>query len=110
MSTAAYQIVCITSHDARLYGELVQRVADRQICWIRPLVLQPRLKSSDGSTLLDVHNGPDIICADHLPTPVIDTDWIQLLAVMAEQTSACNFPEANQQLKGFLECLFDKRR
>jgi len=64
MSVAAYQIVYIESGETRLYGELVQHMEDRQTCSVRPLSL--RLVATPAPEYLDVRNGPDIICADHV--------------------------------------------
>jgi len=99
MSVAAYQIVCIESGAARLYGELVQHMADRHTCWVRPLSLH---LSAEPEAVLDVRNGPDIICADHVIHPVLDTEWLDVLTTLSTAKAACDYPNANQHLRTFL--------
>ena len=102
MSLAAYQIVYIEKGETRLYGELVQQIEDRNTCWFRPLSLRLREPKSGEWHLLNVGNGPDIICAGDQIQPVLDTEWINLQADMAKDYRECDFSEANQHLRHFL--------
>lgn len=110
MSVAVYQIVCLQSKGACLYGELIQHVKDRQICWVRPISLHLTTETniadtSDRVEILDVRNGPDIICADHVIHPVLDTDWLEILTTLSVDKSECDYPKANQHLRKFLRDL-----
>jgi len=105
MSVAAYQIVYIESGEARLYGELVQHMKDRQTCWVRPISL--RLTAEPTPSFLDVRNGPDIICADHVVHPVLDTEWLDVLTTLSTTKAECDYPEVNQHLRAFLEHLLN---
>lgn len=106
MSVAAYQIVFIEKGEARLYGELVQRVKSRHTCWLRPLSLRLAEQETGQVRLLDLGNGPDIICADDQIQPVLDTDWITLQADLTINKQKCDYTEAQQHLRQFLEQLF----
>lgn len=106
MSVAAYQIVYIESGATRLYGELVQHMADRQTCWVRPLSL--RLTEAADTAFLDVRNGPDIICADHVVHPVLDTEWLDVLTTLSTVKTECDYPQVNQHLRTFLAQLLDQ--
>jgi hypothetical protein len=103
MSVAAYQIIYVESGAARLYGELVQHMADRQTGWVRPISLL--LTAAPEALLLDVRNGPDIIVAEHVIHPVLDTEWLEVLMTLSATKVACDYPEANQHLRTFLEQL-----
>lgn len=105
MTIATYQVIFIQCENDRLYGELVQRVPERRICWVRPLSLCLSADSQTKARLLDVRNGPDIICADHLIQPALDTEWIAVLNQLSILKVACDYPEANQFLRRFLQKL-----
>ncbi|MEM6520677.1 MAG: hypothetical protein AAF892_01825 [Cyanobacteria bacterium P01_D01_bin.71] len=105
MSIAVYQIIYLECKEARLYGELVQRVEDRHICWVRPISLQFALDTTNSVKFLDVRNGPDIICADCAIHPMLDTDWLAVLATMSTDKVECDYPKANQHLQEFLKRL-----
>ncbi len=107
MSIAAYQIVYIDCGKSRLYGELVQHMAERQTCWLRPISLRQPSSVTDAMEFLDVSNGPDIICADHVIQPVLDTDWLTVLATLSTTKADCDYPSANQHLRQFVTCLLD---
>lgn len=106
MGFAAYQIVFIEKGETRLYGELVQQVETRNTCWLRPLSLQLKQLETGEIHWLDVGNGPDIICASDQIQPALDTDWIKLQEAMARKKLKCDYSEANQYLRQFLESLF----
>jgi len=106
MSFAAYQIVFIEKGKTRLYGELVQQIDSRNTCWLRPLSLRLREDETGTTSLLDVGDGPDIICNCDQIKPALDTDWIDLQEDMSKTKQKCDFTEANQHLRQFLETLF----
>lgn len=108
MGFSAYQVVYIEQDNTRLYGELVQEMAVRKTCWLRPVSLWLEADATGEMSLLDVRNGPDIICSNDLIQPVLDTDWVQLIEEMAKTQLACSYSEANQYLRQFLERLFKK--
>ncbi|WP_130199436.1 hypothetical protein [Leptolyngbya iicbica] len=105
MSIAAYQIVYVDCGQSRLYGELVQHMAERQTCWLRPISLRQTSPTTETAEFLDVSNGPDIICADHVIQPVLDTDWLTVLATLSATKGDCDYRSANQHLRQFVTCL-----
>jgi hypothetical protein len=109
MDFGAYQIVFIETGKMRLYGELVQQIETRNTCWLRPLSLQLQTLETGEVHLLDVGNGPDIICAGDQIQPVLDTDWITLQEDMAKNPLKCDYAEANQHLRQFLATLLPTR-
>lgn len=108
MSVAAYPIVYIDCGETRLYGELVQHMEARHTCWLRPISLRRVAATAEPFHFLDVSNGPDIICADHVIHPVLDTDWLAVMAILSTAKTNCDFPKANQYLREFLQCLVNE--
>ena len=108
MCLAAYQIVFLEKGDMCLYGELIQQIENRNTCWLRPLSLRLKELETGEVQLLDLGNGPDIICAGNQIKPVLDTEWIALQQDMAKHKVTCDYSEANQYLRQFLENLFSQ--
>ncbi|MDB9527552.1 hypothetical protein PN498_16255 [Oscillatoria sp. CS-180] len=102
MSSPTYQVIFIESQTARLYGELVQRIEDRNTCWLRPLSLCIEDAETGQISLLDVRDGPDVICSNDLVQPASDTDWIYLADSLSKAQQTCDYAEANQHLRQFL--------
>jgi hypothetical protein len=69
------------------------------------LSLQVEATENNNVSVLDLRNGPDIICSHDLIQPALDTDWLQLLAAMDDAQETCTYVQANQYLRGFLERL-----
>lgn len=101
----AYQVVYIKYENTCLYGELIQTMEERRTCWLRPLSLCIDAGEDTATSVHNLSNGPDIICPHHLVQPALDTDWVPLAATMAEAQEPCNFSEANQYLRQFLQSL-----
>lgn len=106
MHTQTYQIVFIRHDQQCLYGELIQTVIDRATCWVRPIALCIESPKTASMSVLDVRNGPDIICPSHLPQPVLDEDWLSLLEKLGGLKEVCDFSCSNTQLKQFLKAVF----
>ena len=105
MGVAAYQVVYIQCGTNRLYGELVQHIAERHNCWLRPLALLSSQTVDGQPEFLDLRDGPDIICSDELTCPVMDMDWLAILDQLTASKTGCDYPQANQHLRQFLEQL-----
>ena len=106
MCPTTYQVVFIRHQNDCLYGELIQTMADRNTVWLRPLVLCIGVQGQESTSILDVRNGPDIICPKDLPQPALDDDWLLLLEKMNMGKETCDFTQANQHLRLFLQTLF----
>ena len=82
---------------------------DRNTCWLRPLSLciEEHIKDSanEPATVIDLRNGPDVICAWDFVQLALDSDWICLLERMAVSKEPCNFSQANLHLRQFLQAL-----
>ncbi|MEL6397925.1 MAG: hypothetical protein AAFO87_14860 [Cyanobacteria bacterium J06607_6] len=109
MGVVAYQVVYIQCGNARLYGELVQHIAERHNCWLRPLSLLSSQPTDGQPEFLDLRDGPDIICSDELIRPVMDLDWLVILEQLTASKTGCDYPQANQYLRQFLAQLTSQR-
>jgi len=103
--SATYQVVALQCQQLRLYGELIQTMEERHSCWLRPLALRQFEVNSENEAVFDLQNGLDVICPNHLIYPVMDVEWLQLLAMLENPKEACNYSQANQHLRQFLQAL-----
>jgi len=74
----ANQIVCLEYEGVYLYGEVIQVVTSRQLCWVRPLMLV-NLISDDEHTLWDLREGADLLWPLSLFRVPLDTEVIPFL-------------------------------
>jgi hypothetical protein len=74
----ANQIVCLEYEGVYLYGEVIQVVTSRQLCWVRPLMLV-NLISDDEHTLWDLRDGADLLWPLSLFRVAFDTEVIPFL-------------------------------
>lgn len=92
-----HQILSLDHENSCLYGEVIQVVTKRQICWLRPLALLTRLESdgrdrsitgrmpeiwigSDPVKLYDLRQGADLLCPYTLFRVALDTEVVPILA------------------------------
>lgn len=95
------QILCLEHQSGNLYGEAIQLIRDRQLCWFRPLclVVAKNTRSSWGEDnrifsqqaidladyqaqdilLIDLQSGSDLLWPESLFRPALDTEIISLL-------------------------------
>lgn len=109
MNPPTYQVVSLKYKKTCLYTELIQSIEERDTCWLRPLSLC--IEEAEGATIsvLDLGNGPDIICPRNLIQPVLDTDWLYILEQIAKSKKECDRAQANQHIRQFLHILFSQK-
>ncbi|MEO1094131.1 MAG: hypothetical protein AAFX01_04450 [Cyanobacteria bacterium J06638_28] len=106
MSCITYPVVLIRNGGACLCSELIQTVEDRNICWVRPLVLILDETHTTKRSPIDVRNGPDVICPAPLVEPALDIEWVSVLQNLDKTAMPCDFSQANQNLRVFLKDLW----
>ncbi|HEY9846219.1 MAG TPA: hypothetical protein V6D03_08480 [Candidatus Caenarcaniphilales bacterium] len=110
-----YQIVCLEHKDTSLYAEVIQVAAQRQTCWVRPLILVVCSDSTEQTLglpldpeIYDLRQQADLLWPARLFRAVLDTEALPLLARM----QAWECPKANtgtatlaahQQFKQFIQ-------
>ena len=112
------QIVCLENHSQALYGEVIQIIEPRQLCWMRPLLLakfeaesssQASVREVDqAQELLDVRLTADLAYPLPLFRPAFDTEVIPLISHLGDLDS----PEKNilnkKQLHAFLQQIWQE--
>lgn len=81
------QIVCLEYENTCLYAEVIEFVASRQVCWVRPLMLvvsqisnePPPLALPEQLTLYDMRQASDLLWPANLFRSALDTEVIPLL-------------------------------
>jgi hypothetical protein len=110
-SFAPYQIVCLEHQQTYLYGEVIQIVESKNLCWMRPLLLvifPPVVRAVndflDAKELLDLRLTSDVAYPLPLFRPALDTEVIPLIGQLEnlDETKEPN-PSSRQKLRQFLE-------
>lgn len=109
-----HQIVCLTHKDKALYAEVIQFVAKRGLCWVRPLALL-QVQRPDAiatpSTIYDLRQGADLLCPHSLFRVALDTEVIPILTELntlknqsadSGATASENSPSACYSLQNFI--------
>jgi hypothetical protein len=106
------QILCLEHENASLYVEVIQVVAVRQLCWVRPLVLviRPEQSLDTEPTWYDLRQGADLLWSAANFRTALDTEVIPLLAQLG---NAKVQPEsdhlARQQLHSLMQRVWQAR-
>jgi hypothetical protein len=110
-SFAPYQIVCLEHQQSYLYGEVIQVIESKNLCWMRPLLLAvfPRVVGTvdnflEAKELLDLRFTSDVAYPVALFRPALDTEVIPLIDQLEtlDETKEPN-PSSKQKLRQFLE-------
>lgn len=106
------QIVCLEHENTRLYTEVIEVVASRQICWVRPLMLAVSPIGNDSLpafspeqlNLYDLRQGADLLWPASLFRIALDTEVIPLLVQLddPDEVQQANNLEAHKQLSCFV--------
>ena len=107
------QIVRLACQQSNLYGEVIQIILSRQMCWVRPLMLVKQAEATPEysdpesfSMLYDLRQGSDLILPLLLFQPALDTEVIPWLMQLDSSNSKATTPSiAHQQLQGFVHCV-----
>ena len=110
-SFAPYQIVCLEHQQSYLYGEVIQVIESKNLCWMRPLLLAvfPRVVGTvdnflEAKELLDLIFTSDVAYPVALFRPALDTEVIPLIGQLEilDETKEPN-SSSKQKLRQFLE-------
>ncbi|HAC64819.1 MAG TPA: hypothetical protein DCF68_15125 [Cyanothece sp. UBA12306] len=104
------QIVSLDHNNSHLYGEIVQVVEERNLCWVRPLfleILEDNISEisdlSASKFLVDVRLTSDLLYPIKMFRPALDTEIIPWLNRLETQDySTENIQQARQQLHQFI--------
>jgi hypothetical protein len=105
------QIVCLEHENTCLYAEIIEFVAQRQVCWVRPLLLavpttdndSPSIVSPKPLILYNLRQGADLLWPACLFRPALDTEVIPLLVQLDQSDNeSANSSDAHTQLSCFV--------
>jgi hypothetical protein len=98
------QIVCLEYGEICLYAEAIQTIPERQMCWVRPLLLAKIVPSTGTQNIYDLRQTADLVWPVALFRPALDTEAIALLGQLNTLTANSeDFQVARQQLHAFLQ-------
>jgi hypothetical protein len=96
------QIVFLEHGDQRLYGEVIQVVVSRQLCWVRPLMLVAF--NQEAPLVTQLTQVSDLLWYINLFQPALDTEVVTLLSkVLAKEPKQDSDSFVNQQFHQFLQ-------
>ena len=100
----AGQIVFLEYGECKLYAEVIQVVRSRQLCWVRPLLLE----ASDPPQVTDLRSTSDLLWSINLFQPALDTQVIGLYQmILAKEPKPELSGKAKQQLHLFIQQLWE---
>ncbi|MDY7012931.1 MAG: hypothetical protein SVX43_04895 [Cyanobacteriota bacterium] len=98
------QIVCLEYGATCLYAETIQVIPQRQMCWVRPLVLARSLPTTATHEIYDLRHAADLVWPIALFRPALDTEAIPLLEQLNTLGAiGTDIRAARQQLHAFLQ-------
>lgn len=98
-----HQIVCLEHNHTYLYGEVIQVISARQLCWVRPLFMT--IQEADSSEVsafkrIDLRYTSDLLWPARLFRPALDTEVLPLIAPFEE--SLTEDQQAKEHLHVFI--------
>jgi hypothetical protein len=109
------QIVCLEYETSRLYGEVVQIAEQRQVCWVRPLLLTVAVSAGaeQGETepcIYDLRRGSDLLLPVVLFRAALDVEVIPLFPHLYSHDEADSTPfqpTGHQQLRQLIQKIWN---
>jgi hypothetical protein len=114
-----HQIVCLECDQTQLYGEVIQVLERRKLCWMRPMVLVDGALTDTSNSppgtayegIYPITDGPDLLWPLDQFRLALDTDVMPLMVAM--QTLKADEIEHHQmglrRLRDFIEHLWQKQ-
>lgn len=99
------QIVFLEYNDSKLYAEVIQVAIERNLCWVRPLLLVTQ--EWESSQITDLRSTSDLLWPINLFQPALDTQVIALHAqILAKEPKPELNRKAKQELHQFIQQLW----
>lgn len=105
----AGQIVFLEYSDNRLYTEVIQVVVERNLCWVRPLLLVNQ--ESESQQITDLRSTSDLLWSKNLFQPALDTQVIELYSqILVKEPKPELSQIAKQRLHQFIQRLWQAHK
>ena len=111
------EIICLENDCRYLYGEVIQLLPSRGLCWFRPMCLVVYEGSSDRPSpiieptqLIDLQSGSDLLWPITLFRSVLDTEVVSLLPLLGDRYSPSVNTSNKQYLNRFIQQVWQDNR
>ncbi len=111
------EIICLENDCRYLYGEVIQLVVSRGLCWFRPMCLVVSQRSGDRPSpiieptqLIDLQSGSDLLWPITLFRPALDTEVVSLLPLLGDRYSPSVNTSNKQYLNRFIQQVWQDNR
>lgn len=95
------QIICLEHRDTSLYGEVIQLIPERGLCWFRPLFIAIANSESDNifidPELINLQSGSDLLWPISLFRASLDTEVIPFLTKLNDLDKQLDHKSVNHQ-------------
>jgi hypothetical protein len=104
------QIVCLESGNDALYGEVIQVISQRQLCWVRPLTIAVTVNTHSSSfeinanrEIIDLRSSSDLLLPLTLFRASYDTEAIYILTELAAKEQTADKQQMSTYLHNFVQ-------
>ena len=111
------EIICLENDCRYLYGEVIQLLPSRGLCWFRPMCLVVSQGSGDRPSpiieptqLIDLQSGSDLLWPITLFRPALDTEVVSLLPLLGDRYSPSVNTSNKQDLNRFIQQVWQDNR
>lgn len=103
----SHQIVSLAHQNSCLYAEVIQEIPERQMCWVRPLLLAVDIYSVSPQ-VYDLQSASDLVWPIQAFSPAFDTEVIPFLSALesSEFQSSENTQAARSRLQNFIQQVY----
>lgn len=95
------QIICLEHQDTCLYGEVIQLIPRRGLCWFRPICMTKiclnQSQELTNKELIHLHSSSDLLWPMTLFRPALDTEVISLLYGSDDVAKTTEYPSYSRQ-------------
>ncbi len=92
------EIICLENHDTCLYGEVIQILPNRGLCWFRPMCLiVSDAADSSLEQIVDLQSGSDLLWPINLFRAALDTEVIGFLSQLKDRDRFSASKTSNRQ-------------
>ena len=95
------QIICLEDRDTCLYGEVIQLIPSRGLCWFRPICMtksnSQQERDSGIKQLIYLRSGSDLLWPMSLFRPALDTEVVSWLVDLDDTNKSTEQQASSRQ-------------
>lgn len=110
------QIICLEHQNACLYGEVIQLLPQRQLCWFRPMCMTKDDFSGNfndaSSDVINLKSCSDLLWPMILFRPALDTEVISFLHLLSNDAAESSVQKGSsaQYLNKFIQQVWQSNK